>query len=79
MLPKFADAQKSRSQQWKSLGGAIGTEFVCVGWLRKDTAGNWQCLTKTPCPESGKLVIVRAAQSRGAETGGGRFRGGWPA
>ena len=65
LLPEFADAQNNVAKQWKSLGGAIGTEFVCVGWLRKDTAGNWQCLTKTPCPESGKLVIVRAAQSEG--------------
>ncbi len=60
-----ADAQNNAAKQWRSLGGAIGTELTCVGWLRKDMTGNWQCLTKPGCPESGRLVTVRAAQTDG--------------
>ena len=67
-LPSFADAQNRAAKQWQSFGRAIGTELICVGWLRKNMAGNWQCLTKSPCPESGKLVIVRAADADGQKS-----------
>lgn len=58
-LPSFADAQSSAAKEWKSLGESVGTELICVGWLRKTSAGNWQCLTKANCSESGRLVIVQ--------------------
>jgi DNA-binding FrmR family transcriptional regulator len=64
-LPSFADAQASAGKEWKSLGAAIGTELTCVGWLSKNGAGNWRCLTKSPCPEQGKLVIVRPVAAAG--------------
>ena len=64
-LPNFADAQNNAAKQRQSLGGAIGTELTCVGWLRKNMAGDWQCLTKSSCPESGELVTVRVAQTDG--------------
>jgi hypothetical protein len=64
-LSSFADAQNSTAKQWKSLAGAIGTELVCVGWLRKNMAGNWQCLSKPACAESGRLLIVRAGEAAG--------------
>jgi hypothetical protein len=40
-------------------------ELTCVGWLRKNMAGDWQCLTKSNCPQSGKLVTVRAVHTDG--------------
>jgi hypothetical protein len=64
-LPSFSDAKNDVANQWHSLGRAIGTEWVCVGWLRKNMDGNWQCLTKSNCPESGKLVTVRTADADG--------------
>ena len=64
-LPNFADAQSCAAKQWRSLGGAIGMELTCVGWLRKNLAGDWQCLTKSNCPQSGKLVTVRAVHTDG--------------
>jgi hypothetical protein len=64
-LPSFADAQAATAKEWRSLSAAIGTELTCVGWLRKNMAGNWQCLTKVGCPESGRLLIVRIAEANG--------------
>ena len=34
------------SNNGTALSGPIGTELMCLGWLRKNTARNWQCLTK---------------------------------
>ena len=65
-LPRFIDAQNATAKEWKSLGAAIGTELACVGWLRKNLGGDWQCLTRPGCPQTGKLVTVRAAEA-GAE------------
>jgi hypothetical protein len=62
-LPNFADAQANTAKEWKWLGGNLGTELTCVGWLRRNMAGNWQCLTKSSCPNEGKLVIVKPAES----------------
>ena len=57
----------------QTVASVIGTELTCVGWLRKNMAGNWQCLTKSPCPESGRLVIVRAAEADGQKSNAAVF------
>ena len=63
-LPKFTDAKARADQQRESLGKAIGTELIWVGWLRKNAEGKWQCLVKANCSESGRLGIVRAAGAK---------------
>ena len=76
-LPGFADAQAATAREWKSLGTAIGTELACVGWLRKSVAGNWECLSRSACPQEGRLVTVRRRRGRPGENRGG-VRTGWP-
>ncbi len=60
-LPSFSDVQKSAFDDYKRLGGPIGTEYTCVGWLKN--SGSWQCATKSGCPETGKLVVIRPAEA----------------
>jgi hypothetical protein len=62
-LPSFTEARDNVAGEWRSLGGAIGTELICVGWLHKNMAGKWQCHSKATCSETGKLVVVRAAKT----------------
>ncbi len=64
-LPSFIDARNSTVKLQRSLGVAIGVELTCVGWLRKNMAGDLQCLTISNCPESGRLVTVRSVRTEG--------------
>jgi hypothetical protein len=64
-LPSFSKAEGDVKEQLRTLAGEIGAELVCVGWLRKDMAGKWQCITKAGCGDSGTLGVVRPAEADG--------------
>jgi hypothetical protein len=63
-LPDLDKVRQVVDKELQGLNAPVGTEVTCIGWLRKDPSGAWQCLTKANCPESGYLVIVRFADSQ---------------
>ena len=52
-------AKKAADAQTNKVGEPIGAELNCVGWLRKVSAGGWECLVRPDCKESGNLYVAR--------------------
>jgi hypothetical protein len=76
LLQSFPAAQKETARQWRGLAAQIGRQYACVGWLRKDLKGNWQCVAKPNCGASGTLAVVKADErdrSAAALVGVGRI------
>ena len=60
-LPAAAELNKEMAAEWKKLNRPIGSEYACVGWLRKNSEKSWQCVMKPGGPPSGELCVVRFA------------------
>jgi hypothetical protein len=65
-ISNVIDVRNAAVRQWQSLEKPVGVELLCIGWLRKDEAGNWQCVAKPSGPQSGKLVVATAAVAKGS-------------
>jgi hypothetical protein len=69
-LPSFIEARNATAKEWHALLAPIGTEYRCVGWLRRKLDGQWQCMTPANRPGSGKLLVVRSGEANGAKNKG---------
>ncbi len=57
-LPDLKSARDKAINLWRSLSRPVGVVRTWIGWLGKDSAGQWQCRLTGKVKSAGDLVVV---------------------